>query len=357
MDKKFKNILKDYQKRISKEIEIFFDKKITKAKISFQKDDLRLIKEFSLRPAKRIRAILVIYGYSLAGGKKFKEILKTSAFIELIHNFLLIHDDIIDQDEFRRGKKTIHSFCQQSCFSKNNEEKKHYGFSMGMVYGDLVNSLGYEILSNSNFSDKYKIRAINKLNEAVCLTGSGQMFEMRLREKMGRGKKISENEIIAIYGNKTAFYSFLAPLQIGALLAGVDGGILKKIENFAMFLGVAFQIQDDIQEIFSSEKEIGKPLCSDIIEGQPNLLIVKALENKNLGKKLKEYIGNKNINKEDIEEIRNIMKETGSYDYCLRVKENFIKKAEGVLNSEGEFPRAEKQFLINLANYVSQRKN
>jgi geranylgeranyl diphosphate synthase type I len=183
------------------------------------------------------------------------------------------------------------------------------------------------------------------------------MFEMRLREKMGRGKKISENEIIAIYGNKTAFYSFLAPLQIGALLAGANGGILKKIENFAMFLGVAFQIQDDIQEIFSSEKEIGKPLCSDIIEGQPNLLIVKALENKNLGKKLKEYIGNKNINKEDIEEIRNIMKETGSYDYCLRVKENFIKKAEGVLNSEGEFPRAEKQFLINLANYVSQRKN
>lgn len=104
MTKEFTRTLSLYQKNITKEIEKFFNKKIKETQQSFLKEIFRVIREFSLRSATRIRPILVSQGYLLAGGKNKKAILETSIFIELIHNYLLIHDDILDRDEIRRGK-------------------------------------------------------------------------------------------------------------------------------------------------------------------------------------------------------------------------------------------------------------
>src|SRR3989344_4847868 len=163
----FKNLI-DYQKKINRELRLFFNAKISQTKRSFLKNALLVLKEFSLRPAKRLRAILVNYGYFLAGGKNQKNILKTSIFIELIHNYLLIHDDIMDQDKVRRGGPTIHCLYQGS---------GHYGISMALVVGDMANALGHEILAGSGFFDNYKIKAVAKLNQILYFTGYGQMFE------------------------------------------------------------------------------------------------------------------------------------------------------------------------------------
>lgn len=353
MEKKFYQILSNYQKKIDREVKKFFDKKINQTRQIFLKETLKLLKEFSLRPAKRIRAILVNYGYFLAGGKDKKAILETSIFFELIHNYLLIHDDIIDQDEFRRGKKTIH-YQYQKLFSLNKKEKEHFGQSMAIVTGDITNSLGYEILNSSNFPNDFKIRAIEKLNQIIYFTCYGQMFELWLREKMKFNRKITENEILEIYRNKTAFYTFLGPLQIGAILAGANQKFLEKIEKFALPLGIAFQIRDDIQEVFSLAKEIGKPIASDIREGQPNLLIFRALRQ---GKNLKKYLGREKINKNEIKKIREVLVESGSLQYCQDLAKKLIKKAKKILNSERVFPKKEKQFLSNLADFIITRKS
>ncbi len=267
-------ILLNYQKRINKEISRFFAARIKRARSSFEREVLGWLKEYSLRPAKRLRPVLVNLGYALAGGEGKKKILVTSIFIELIHNYLLIHDDILDQDKLRRGKKTLHLL---------------HGEDMAICAGDLACALAYEILSSAKFPFDCRIRALEKLNRALYFTGYGQMLELELRRKKKSGKKISKNEVLDIYRHKTAFYTFVCPLQVGASLAGADDLFLKKIEKFALPLGIAFQIQDDIKD-------------------------------------------------NDVWPILNA--------------EKLVAQAKRVLNSEKSFPRREKQLLLDLADYI-----
>ncbi len=351
MTKDFPQILSNYQKKIDKELKKFFNKKISQIKQPFLKEVLALLREFSSRPAKRIRPILVNQGYFLAGGKNRKAILETSIFIELIHNFLLIHDDIIDRDKVRRGKPTVHCYYKK-LFASNKREREHYGQSMAIVAGDLAAALGYEILASASFPAKYKNRAIEKLNQIIYAACCGQMLELCLREKMRLGKKINENDIFEIYRSKTAPYGFVGPLQIGAILAGANEGFLKKIEKFALPLGITFQIQDDIHEVFSSTKEIQKPMGSDIKEGQPNLLILKVLENKREAKNLRKYLGRTNLNQSELKEIKKIIIKSGSLQYCQKVSEKLIAQVKKSLILEKKFPQKEKQFLLNSADYI-----
>lgn len=282
MTKDFFKIISAYQRKISQELQQFFNKKIKQTKPRFLKQTLALLKEFSLRPAKRIRAILVNYGYFLAGGKNRKAILESSIFIELIHNYLLIHDDIMDQDKIRRGGPTVHCSYQGS---------EHYGMSMALVVGDMANALGYEVLAGSDFPDSYKIRAIEKLNQILYLTGYGQMFEFWL----GKSKRQAQ-DILEIYRNKTALYTFVGPLQIGAILAGASPEFLQKIEKFALPLGIAFQIKDDIQDLSSNSLDI-------------------------------------------------------------KMAERLINRAKKFLKLEKSFPEKEKQFLLDLADFTIKRQN
>ncbi len=278
----FSQTLSNYQKGISQEIEKFFDGKISQAKAPFEKEVLGWLKEYSLRPAKRIRAILVNYGYFLAGGSNKKGILTTSIFIELIHNYLLIHDDIIDKDELRRGKKALHRLC---------------GENLAICAGDLVNALGYEILTDSPFPVGYRLKALEKLNQTLYSTGYGQMFELNLRNK----KKFTDQDVLEIYTRKTAFYTVVTPLQVGALLGGADEKFLKKIERFALPLGIAFQIRDDLKD-------------------------------------------------GDIENIFGFQKEK-----YRKMQQRLIVKSQENIKQEKIFPKKEKEFLLNLADYCKTK--
>ncbi len=278
----FFQALSSLQAKINKEIKIFFDQKIAGAEASFEKEALGWLKEYSLRKAKRIRPILVAYGYFLAGGKNKKAILQTSIFIELIHNYLLIHDDIIDKDTMRRGGKSLHLL---------------YGSDMATVAGDIASALGYGILTSSPFPQKNKIQALEKLNSTLYSTGYGQMLELALREGIKSGKKATDAEVLEIYRQKTAFYTLVTPLQIGALLAGAPEPFLEKIEKFALPLGIAFQIRDDLQD-------------------------------------------------GDIEKVFRL--DAAKYQ---KMQTRLIAEAQKILISEKTFPQKEKEFLLNLADF------
>lgn len=279
----FSQALLGLQKRINREVAKFFNQKIKEADAAFEKEVLGWLKEYSLRKAKRIRAVLVNCGYFLAGGKNQAAILRTSIFIELIHNYLLIHDDIIDKDEMRRGKKSLHRL---------------YGLDMAIVAGDMASALGYEILTSSPFFAKEKTRVLEKLNRTLYCTGYGQILELNLRKKIKSGKKVSDNDVLTIYKKKTAFYTLVAPLQIGAILAGADKGFLKKIEKFALPLGIAFQIRDDLQD-------------------------------------------------GDIEKVFGFSRRK-----YQKIQERLIVLAQKILKEERAFPKKEKEFLLNLAEQL-----
>ncbi|MFH1820398.1 MAG: polyprenyl synthetase family protein [Candidatus Nealsonbacteria bacterium] len=278
----FSQTLSSLQKTINQEIERFFKLRINQADSSFEKKVLAWLLEYSLRKAKRLRAILVYSGYLLAGGKNKGAILKTAIFIELIHNYLLLHDDILDQDDLRRGKTSFHRL---------------HGINEAIVAGDQICALGYDILVSAPFSEKAKILSLEKLNKTLYNTCSGQLLEFDFKNKSKSGKKIKDRELLEVYKKKTAFYTLVAPLQIGALLTGAKEPFLKKIEKFALPLGIAFQIRDDL------------------IDG-------------------------------DIERTFGLNKEKYK---TMQVK--LINQSKSILKSEKSFSAREKDFLLNLADY------
>lgn len=346
--KLFNQILSDYRQGIDLELKRFFERKIKEASLISKStaNTIKILKEFNLRGGKRARPVLINTGYFLAGGKNKKEILKASSCVELIHNFFLIHDDIIDRDELRRGKPSLYAFYQK----KFND--LHKGISFALIAGDISNVLGYQILAESDFKEKNKARALDILNKMIERTCHGEMLEMFLKEK----KEIKENDIEKVSKYKTAYYSIADPLKLGAVLAGGDDKLLRKIEEFALPIGIAFQIQDDILGIFGSQEKIGKPVCSDIREDQPNLLICKTLTLAKIKdrKKFKNYLGCDKINQKDVCDIRRIIKESGALDYCRRKAKKLVSEAK-ILISKSKMPRQEKQFLLDLSEYIIKR--
>lgn len=345
----FQEEIKTLQKEIDARLEIFFDRKNKEIeKISPLLGKITTdIEEFVLRGGKRIRPILFYYGYLAAGGKRKKEILDSAISIEIIHNYLLMHDDIIDRDEFRRGKSTIHQKYKE--IYKN----EHLGISAGIVAGDLTSIFGYEILAKSKFPEVFKIRAVNKLNQTLIDVGSGQILDSFL----GIDHQLSQEEIFKILEYKTARYTIEGPLHLGAILAGADKRVFKKLSDYAIPLGIAFQIRDDILGTFGDEKILGKPVGSDLKEGKQTLLIFKARKSANKKEKqiIEQVLGNPKLTKKQLEEVREIVVKTGSLDFAKDLAKKLVSQSKMAIENSN-FPTKAKEFLINLADFIIERE-
>jgi geranylgeranyl diphosphate synthase type I len=149
---------------------------------------------------------------------------------------------------------------------------------------------------------------------------------------------------------------------LGYALAKKDGIIskeeLQKITNYALPLGTAFQIRDDILGVFGDEKKLGKPVGSDIIEGKQTLLLIKAMKNANKSqlKELKNTIGNKDVTKKQIENFREIIKETGSLDYSVKLSNELVVEAKDALKKANLKNAESIYFLEGIADYIIHRE-
>ncbi len=334
------NLLLDYKSKIDKELKTVLEKQIKTAPKNIQ-ELLLLLKDFNLRGGKRIRGILTIIGYTLF--KPFnKEIIKAAVAVELMESFFLIHDDITDNDELRRGSLTLH----------RTYEKKYpkQGISYALVAGDLLYSLGNELLTNINFNQK--LEAINIYNKTIAKTCHGQIYDLLIERK----NKITESEISRLHELKTAHYTIEAPLKIGAILAGAKEKDLKLITSFAIPLGKAFQLKDDILGVFGTKTQLGKSPLSDIKQGKKTLLIIKALQSADSNEKkyLLKHLGNKELKNKELSKIRKIIIKTGSLNYSLKIIESLINDAKNLIKKT-KFRAKSKKLLLEIANYIVMR--
>ncbi len=346
--------LKQYQARINSELEKFFDKKIQRVKgISPHIIELtKNLREFTLRDAKRIRPILLIFGYKcIKDPKNESDILKAALAAELMESFLLIHDDIIDNDSIRRKKPTLHKIYEERS-KRYNTDHTHFGKSMAIIGGDILATLGSEILLSTNFKDSLKLKAIEKFNRVVINTGFGELLDVISEVD----NKISEKDILKIHELKTAKYTIEGPLHIGAILAGAKEKHLSILSKYAIPLGKAFQIQDDILGMYGDQKKTGKPVGSDLKEGKKTLLILKALEKSNLKDrlKIKRALGNKKLTTRQLNQIRKIIMDTGSLQYSKDMAKQLAEKAKSAI-SRSSFKKEGKEFLIQIADYIINR--
>ena len=339
-------------------LDFFNEQRVITQPLIFSRDMIKDLTDFCCRGGKRLRPALVYYSYKLFGGEKDKEILKVSLAVELIHTFLLIHDDIIDNDDLRRGKATIHKIYEHKhpAFGQNTHKAKHFGKSMTLLTGDLSLSLAFTTFLSTNFSSDLKNKAVNKLCETIKNTIFGQTFDVWLEVK----NKVKSDEILNVYIYKTAKYSFEAPLYIGAMLVGVSKEEFQNLSSYAIPCGIAFQIKDDILGVFGNEKNLGKPIDSDLKQGKQTLIIFKAQElgTKTEREKIQSALGNENLTNKDVDEIRSIIKNTGALVYCEDLAEKYVKKAKKALAEfdSKKYNQSSIKKLNEIADFIIKRQ-
>jgi len=307
-----------------------------------------------LRGGKKARGALMVLGYRLAGGRDEEKIFRASIYPEIIQSFLLIHDDIMDQDLIRRGRPTPQAFYT-SLYRERGfiGDAKHFGLSMALDLGDFGIYLGQEALFKSGF-EKEKIADVIALSNKIYQeTALGQALDV-FGEVSG---EFNEDYVLKIHFLKTAQYSVTAPMQFGAILAGAEQKFLNLLISYGDYIGTAFQIYDDILGLFGDEKSLGKKVgARDIKEGKVTLLIVKAFEEAEKPDKmfLQRVYGNKKISKKEVLKVQKIIKKSGSFDYSLKKSHELIEKGKIFIPQITKNPEFQNT-LCSLADFMISR--
>lgn len=304
--------------------------------------------EHNLRPAKRIRAVFVYYGY-LLGKTIDKNIWNACMSVELVHTALLMHDDFMDQDDTRRGKPTTQKYFEDG--------DAHYGESMAVDIGDGVLELGHELLLKANYDPKLVLKANQKLMRGIANTAWGQAYDVTLEKLIDQ---CSEDDVMTVHKAKTAIYTYENPLYIGAILAGLGDDVLKVLTDYSMDGGVAFQLQDDILGIFGDPVKTGKSANSDLLQGKVTLLILKTLTDGTPQQiaALKKVWGKRSATDFDIENAKLAIKESDSLDYSIKVSRGLAQKAASAakdllkLNCNSEAV----DFIAGVSEYMANRE-
>lgn len=312
----------------------------------------------SVKGGKRLRANLIYYGYKIfvknTDRNKLEEILKLSAFIELIHNYFLIIDDVIDRSAERRNKKTIHHLYKDTYSHLDDDEGRHYGNSVAVLAGMVSGQLGFQLLNSIDIDKDVRSRIIDKTFNSINDTCYGEFLDVDVQY----GKSTDYNQILNVYLLKTAKYTYELPLHIGAICAKCSQNVLDLLTKYSISAGIAFQLQDDILGLYGDEKLTGKSNLSDVVEGKRTILIVNAMNcaSKDGKNKLKSYLGKKDLNEEELHIVREIVKESGSLDYSQKLIKEHSDKALEIYKEIAALNKCDdKEFLKLLVEYNIKR--
>lgn len=318
---KIENELADFSENIEKTYHL---KKISPVIYSH-------IKDFILRPGKRLRPALFCAGYLGFSKKPAIGLYRSSLGLELLHDFMLIHDDIIDRSDLRRGKPAMHSMLNQ--YLKDYPEAKFNGQDLAIIIADIIYALAYDAFLSIKEKPIRKENALKIFIKTTVNTGSGEFIELLYSAK--NLNKLSQKDIYNVYDLKTAYYTFAYPLAMGAAMAGVSQKEQNVLFDYGMKIGRAFQIKDDILGIFGDTKETGKSIISDLVEGKRTILLWKAYKNSNTSNKkfIENILSKKNIGIKDLETIKNIMIESGSLDHAKKEIVQLSNEAEKLIKS------------------------
>jgi geranylgeranyl diphosphate synthase type I len=292
----------------------------------------RVLSEFTLRGGKRLRAGLAYYGHRCFSDRDTEAVWNLAMWLELVQSFLLIHDDVIDEDDTRRGGWTVHRH-----YSRLHEERyhrrdpRHFGESMAILCGDLALVLANEILGRLVLDAPVRGAILDTMHRMVSHAIYGECMDILSEVE----SEVSEQDILGIGMLKTSSYTVEGPLHLGALLGGAGSEDLARLSRYAIPLGKAFQVQDDILGLFGDAARLGKPVGSDIREGKKTLLILKALEKADPDQKayLERMLGNKDVAEKEVEEIRRVVVETGALDACKEMTRKLVEDSKRALTA------------------------
>lgn len=291
---------------------------------------------------KTIRGSLVLFSYELFGGKIHDSVVDVAAALELLHSSLLIHDDIMDRDQLRRGNKSIYVQYQELFKKKNVHDPTHAGISLGICAGDLGFFIAFSTISILPISATLRCKLLHELSTELSHVGVAQMQDVDTSRR-------TESEILSLYKYKTARYTFSLPLAIGGILAQQSASTIKQLEALGEHLGILFQIVDDELNLFGDTKTTGKPVGSDLREHKQTLYYyyAKKLLPKDIWKEI-EAITSRNLSTNERNRIKTSFQTYGIIDRVDKKKRELINQTKKDILSL-HLTKAKKETLTQLS--------
>ena len=259
--------------------------------------------------------------------------LKSAASIELIHTFSLIHDDIMDKDDMRRGMPSVH---------------KVWGEDVAILAGDTLFSKAFEIiLSTEGTTLEQNNKALATVADACVKICEGQAFDMAFEERFD----VSEDEYMNMIFKKTGAL-IAAATKVGAIMGGAGDEVIDAMYEYGRLIGLAFQIQDDYLDLTSDEEILGKPIGSDIAKGKMTIIAIKGLDSDESGEFL-EILKDDNNSQSDVVKAIEFLTNCGAIEYARNLALESVMKAKEVLEILDD--SSSKQVLIDIADFVLER--
>jgi geranylgeranyl diphosphate synthase type I len=283
---------------------------------------------------KRLRPLLATMVCEAVGGS-WEKALPFGVSLEVIHNFTLVHDDVMDQDDTRRGIKTVHA---------------QWGIAEAILAGDALFARAFEIVSETDADSQKVLRLNTILAKAVRLLAEGQQMDMDFED----AKKITSDDYMKMIERKTAVL-YSAAAQGGAIAGGGSEAQEEALFEFGRLIGLGFQIWDDVLDLRSDEKTFGKPVLNDIRNGKKTLIVVSALEDLR-GLERKEFLkvlGNKKARLSELRLARDLLEDVGAVEHAVRVANELVAKGKDRLSVLKESPQ--KKALVEFADYMVTR--
>lgn len=278
---------------------------------------------------KRVRPLLAIISAKALGYKGQGHTL-SAAFIEFIHTATLLHDDVVDESDMRRGKATANSA---------------FGNAASVLVGDYIYTRSFQMMTELG-----SMKILKLMSDAVNVIAEGEVQQLM----NCNDPNVSEEGYMQVIYSKTARL-FEVATQVGAVLSEAPSEIETALKNYGRYLGTAFQLIDDVMDYTSTGKEMGKNVGDDLAEGKPTLPLIHAMQTSSpeQSQLIKQAIENAN-GMDHLQEILDIMKQTGSLDYARQKAYREADKAIAELNC---IPESDyKQALITLAHMSVNRK-
>ncbi|MFX0003173.1 MAG: polyprenyl synthetase family protein [Candidatus Hermodarchaeota archaeon] len=353
---KFTAYAKEYIPKINDAINFIYEKKLNSLENSFLQNYYSELKDYFLSGGKRIRPLLCIATYNAFTKNREDKIILPSTGVEFLHNASLIHDDIIDRDDFRRGKPAFH-FRFRNYYQQHNLKKMNdidFGNSIGIIGGDSAFFLGLETYLFSEFESILNFKAIRLYEQGFIDIADGVLIETEMVNK----KNLSISDYIEMISLKTGAL-LEKSILIGANYARVDENIMKDLSIYGINLGIVFQITDDILGTFGDEKLTGKPTDGDIREGKKTCLLIGAINKleKKDKEKLRRLIEKPDMTNNDVQNVKDLFIKADVIQSCEILANSYFQEAKISLDKlRKEINPSEMEFYEDLLEFVKARK-
>jgi geranylgeranyl diphosphate synthase, type I len=298
---------------------------------------------------KRLRPLFCYWGHRAAGEAGGPGIVRAGSAVELLHMSALIHDDVIDRSQLRRGQPT--AFRDLADLEQDPERAERFGRSAAILAGDLAAALADRLLAGAEFPADRVLAAFAHFNRMRVQAVSGEFLDL-LRARRGNVDEAGARQVATL---KSGSYSVVGPLLIGASLGGAGPHVIEALERYGGPLGEAFQLRDDVLGTFGDPAVTGKDRDTDIREGKRTALVAKAWEmgSAESQRMMTERLGRPGLSSREVEDVREAFRSSGALAETLGLIDGLARQAKDAL--DGGIPAEAAEALLRMTDLVVLR--